>query len=130
MAMIFFLKMLCDLSLYYMFADPIAGYFGGGQLMACMILQCVIYALSRMVKNRFLRFVTLIPLGLCFILGLSSLADTMEEAFSVKGISDYRKTVSRFGKELADDLLQGCPMTRDNKLFDADWDQKYLHGEH
>lgn len=33
-------------------------------------------------------------------------------------------------EEMADDLLQGCPMTRENKLFDADWDQKYLHGEH
>ena len=31
--------------------------------------------------------------------------------------------------ELADDLVQGCPMTRDNKLFDGDWDRKYLHGE-
>lgn len=31
-------------------------------------------------------------------------------------------------KELADDLLQGCPMTKESKLFDADWDQKYLHG--
>ena len=77
MAMIFFLKMLCDASLYYMFASPIAGYFGGGPLMACMILQCVIYALSRIVKNPFLRFVTLIPLGLCFILRLPSLADTI-----------------------------------------------------
>ena len=31
--------------------------------------------------------------------------------------------------ELADDLFQGCPMTRGNKLFDGDWDRKYLHGE-
>ena len=31
-------------------------------------------------------------------------------------------------RELADDLVQGCPMTKGNKLFDADWDQKYLHG--
>ena len=77
MAMIFFLKMLCDASLYYMFAAPIAGYFGGGQLMACMVLQCVIYALSRIPKNPFLRFVFLIPLGLCFVLRLSSLADTI-----------------------------------------------------
>ena len=30
--------------------------------------------------------------------------------------------------ELGNDLVQGCPMTRDSKLFDADWDQKYLHG--
>lgn len=77
MAMIFFLKMLCDLSLYYMFASPIAGYFGGGQLMACMVLQCVIYAFSRIPKNPFLRFVILIPLVLCFVARLSSLADTI-----------------------------------------------------
>ena len=31
-------------------------------------------------------------------------------------------------KELADDLMQGCPMVRNNQLFDADWEQKYLHG--
>ena len=31
--------------------------------------------------------------------------------------------------ELADDLVQGCPMVRGNKLFDGDWDRKYLHGE-
>ena len=36
---------------------------------------------------------------------LSSIAKTMEEAFSVKGFRDYQKTVSRFGKELANDLL-------------------------
>ena len=30
--------------------------------------------------------------------------------------------------EMADDLIQGCPMVRGNKLFDGDWDQKYLHG--
>lgn len=31
--------------------------------------------------------------------------------------------------ELADDLVQGCPMVRGNRLFDGDWDRKYLHGE-
>lgn len=31
-------------------------------------------------------------------------------------------------KELADDLLQGCPMVRGNRIFDGDWEQKYLHG--
>ena len=30
--------------------------------------------------------------------------------------------------ELAGDLRQGCPMERGNKLFDGDWDRKYLHG--
>ena len=31
-------------------------------------------------------------------------------------------------QELADDLYTGCPMERGNKLFDLDWDYKYLHG--
>ena len=30
--------------------------------------------------------------------------------------------------ELADDLYQGCPMVKGNRLFDGDWDRKYLHG--
>jgi len=30
--------------------------------------------------------------------------------------------------ELADDLYTGCPMEQGNKLFDLDWDYKYLHG--
>ena len=30
--------------------------------------------------------------------------------------------------ELADDLYHGCPMEKGNKLFDLDWDRKYLHG--
>ena len=30
--------------------------------------------------------------------------------------------------ELADDLYHGCPMEMGNKLFDLDWDRKYLHG--
>ena len=31
-------------------------------------------------------------------------------------------------RELADDLLQGCPMDLRTSLFDDDWDRKYLHG--
>ena len=31
-------------------------------------------------------------------------------------------------RELADDLYTGCPMERGSKLFDLDWDYKYLHG--
>ena len=30
-------------------------------------------------------------------------------------------------RELADDLLQGCPMDLRTSLFDDDWDRKYLH---
>ena len=31
-------------------------------------------------------------------------------------------------RELADDMFQGCTMDRGSKLFDLDWDRKYLHG--
>ena len=31
-------------------------------------------------------------------------------------------------RELADDLYDGCPMEMGSKLFDLDWDYKYLHG--
>ena len=31
-------------------------------------------------------------------------------------------------RELADDMLQGCPMELGNGLFDDDWDRKYIHG--
>lgn len=30
--------------------------------------------------------------------------------------------------ELADDLWTGCPMEMGNRLFDLDWDRKYIHG--
>ena len=31
-------------------------------------------------------------------------------------------------QELADDLYTGCPMEQGSRLFDLDWDYKYLHG--
>ena len=31
-------------------------------------------------------------------------------------------------RELADDLWSGCPMEQGKRLFDADWDHKYVHG--
>lgn len=36
---------------------------------------------------------------------LTSISDTLHEAFSVKGFEDYKDTVTRFGKDLADELL-------------------------
>lgn len=36
---------------------------------------------------------------------LSSIGDRLREAFSVKGYQDYKETVTRFGKELTDQLL-------------------------
>ena len=37
---------------------------------------------------------------------LSSIGEGVAEAFTVNGYQDYRKTVSRFGKDLANELLQ------------------------
>jgi len=31
-------------------------------------------------------------------------------------------------QELADDMYTGCPMEKGNRLFDLDWDYKYLNG--
>ena len=31
-------------------------------------------------------------------------------------------------RELADDMYHGCPMDMGSRLFDLDWDRKYLHG--
>lgn len=31
-------------------------------------------------------------------------------------------------QELADDLYHGCPMEMGSRLFDGDWDRKYVHG--
>ena len=31
-------------------------------------------------------------------------------------------------RELADDMWTGCPMEMGKRLFDADWDHKYIHG--
>lgn len=31
-------------------------------------------------------------------------------------------------RELADDVFQGCPMGQGSRLFDGEWDRKYLHG--
>jgi ADP-ribosylglycohydrolase len=32
-------------------------------------------------------------------------------------------------RELADDLLQGCPMAHKSRMFDDTWDQKYVQGK-
>ena len=31
-------------------------------------------------------------------------------------------------RELADDLYTGCPMEQGSRMFDLDWDYKYLNG--
>ncbi len=65
---VFFLKMLWDAAIYYMFAAPVAAYFGSGDFMLCMVLQCLIYTVSRIPKSRVLRFCLLIPMAGCYLL--------------------------------------------------------------
>lgn len=31
-------------------------------------------------------------------------------------------------RELAEDIFQGCPMSKSSRLFDGEWERKYLHG--
>ena len=48
-----------------------------------------------------------------------------------KGLPDFYMeglAVAPVLRELADDLIQGCPMVQGSKLFDVEWDRKYLHG--
>ena len=35
--------------------------------------------------------------------------------------------VTGFLREIADDMVRGCPMDQGSNLFDDDWDRKYLH---
>ena len=53
--------------------------------------------------------------------------DIREKTFEKARIGGYdMASVDDFLEELADDLFQGCPMSRDPNLFDDQWDQKYI----
>ena len=48
-----------------------------------------------------------------------------------KGIPDFYLdplTPAELLRELADDMFQGCPMDCSARMFDDDWDRKYVHG--
>lgn len=74
---VFFLKMLLDAALYYMFAAPVAAYLGSSGLLLCGILQCIIYAISRIPKSRWLRLLILSSLAACYLLHRTSIADVI-----------------------------------------------------
>lgn len=50
------------------------------------------------------------------MLGTEGIPEFYLEPLELRGILE----------ELADDLFQGCPMSRDPNLFDDQWDQKYI----
>ena len=54
MGLIWFMKALADISAYYLFAAPIAAYFGSGALLLCVLLQASAYALARCLKHKWL----------------------------------------------------------------------------
>ena len=56
------------------------------------------------------------------LLGLRMTEDTLPE-FYLESLEPVDVLL-----ELADDLHTGCPMEQGNKLFDLEWDYKYLHG--
>lgn len=75
--MLFFLKMLCDTALYYFLAAPIAGFFGSGNLIPGMLLQCAVYAVSRHFSRKWVRFLFLLPLAGCCCLYRDSVASVI-----------------------------------------------------
>lgn len=52
MAMIWFLKALADICIYYLFAAPLAGFFGSTGLILCALLQAAAYAIARCAKKK------------------------------------------------------------------------------
>mgnify|MGYP006967220301 CR=1 FL=1 len=44
---------------------------------------------------------------------LKSVAVGVREAFTVSGLEDYKQTVTRFGKDLADDLVKDAAQKRE-----------------
>lgn len=58
------------------------------------------------------------------ILGAQMGEQTLPE-FYMEGLE-----IAEVLRDLADDLVQGCPMVRGSLLFDGDWESRYLHGEY
>jgi len=72
------LRMLTDLSLFYSFAAFIAASYGGSGIFVGALIQCLCFGLSSAAGNkRPLRLLSLIPMGLCWYLYRTSLADCL-----------------------------------------------------
>ncbi len=92
-----------------------------GAIYACLISggdfdRAVILAVNHSGRSAAVGAVTGALLGL--ILGEEALPE-----FYMEGLEPVEVL-----RDLADDLYTGCPMERGSKLFDLDWDYKYLHG--
>lgn len=75
MAMIHLMKLLCDASVYYMFAAPVAASLGGGRLLPALLVQSLVCGLCHSGKKRWLQLLLLMPLAGTWLLCLDSWAD-------------------------------------------------------
>ena len=73
--MIRFLKALADISAFYLFAEPVASYFGGGGLILCAFLQALAYALARELPKKWTLPLPVLLLAACYFLCRDSLYD-------------------------------------------------------
>lgn len=74
MGMIWLLKALADISVYYAFAAPVAAYFGCTALVWCGLLQASAYAIARSAKHKWLLSLSLAAAALSYWLCRQSLA--------------------------------------------------------
>lgn len=58
MGVIWFLKALADISVYYLFAAPAAAFFHSTGLILCALLQASAYAIARSTKHKWLLFLS------------------------------------------------------------------------
>lgn len=68
MGMIWFLKALADISVYYAFAAPVAAYFGCTALVWCGLLQAGAYAIARSSKHKWLLSLSLAAVAASYYL--------------------------------------------------------------
>lgn len=68
MGMIWFLKALADISVYYAFAAPIAAFFGCTDLIWCGIFQASAYAIARAGKHKWMLSLSLSAIAVSYCL--------------------------------------------------------------
>lgn len=104
-------KLHCENAAQVLAGAIYACMFGGEEFDACMIA-----AVNHSGRSTAVGTITGALLGLRH--GEASLPDFYMDCLEPAGILT----------DLADDLFHGCPMEMGKRLFDADWDHKYVHG--
>ena len=79
MGVIWLLKALSDISVYYLFAAPVAAYFGGTGLLLCALLQAAAYAIARSTKRKWFLSLSLLAVVLGYWLCRALPADLIAQ---------------------------------------------------